>query len=229
MKRALIFTGILCHLGATVSGQGITQSSINRFDATSEGWRIGAAGVQPAWNSGTSYNGQPGFLGHFSDAGGANGKWLMWSDQAQWRGDYVTAGVSGIGLWVDNRAGSSLALRVAFDGPGGWFYSTAQTVINATGGDDWVRLLYSLDAGNFTYAGGSGGSGQFADTIRGVSRFEILGGSAGVTYNGGGDIIDAGTSVNTLWLDNIAAVPEPSSLTLLVGATAVLIVRRRLT
>ncbi|MCX6972129.1 MAG: hypothetical protein NTV93_18535 [Verrucomicrobia bacterium] len=58
--------------------------------------------------------------------------------------------------YADNRAGSPLAVRIAFNGLGGWFYSGAQTITNSTGGADWTLLSFSLDAGSFTYVSGSG-------------------------------------------------------------------------
>ncbi|MCX6972128.1 MAG: PEP-CTERM sorting domain-containing protein [Verrucomicrobia bacterium] len=72
-------------------------------------------------------------------------------------------------------------------------------------------------------------SGVFADTISGVTRFEIFGGANAITYHGGGGgIIEAGLSTNTVGIDNVAAVPEPSTLGLLVaGCGAAAVMRRR--
>ena len=44
-----------------------------------------------------------------------------------------------------------------------------------------------------------------------VTRFEVLSGAGAVGYLGNGDIVQAGTSINTILIDNIAAVPEPST------------------
>lgn len=175
--------------------------------------------------AGPGFDSAAGFLLHISDGDGANGKWLMWSDAADWQGDYLAAGVTGIRLDADNRAGSPLGLRIAFDGPGGWFVSDAQTITNSTAGEDWTELSFSLVASNFSHVGAGGGSGSFNATMSAVTRFEILGGPDSFTYRPGPDIIDAGISTNTVAIDGITAVPEPSALALL--AAPLIALRRR--
>ena len=214
-------------LSAPLAQGAITLGSLDTFDSSNEGWRIGGAGAQPAQQSGLSFNGQPGFLSHFSDGVLANGRWLMWTTESDWTGDYASAGVRALSFWADNRSGDPLAMRVALLGPGGFFYSNALTITNSTGGDDWGRLVFDLEAANFDYAPGSGGSQQFADTLANVSRFEILGGDGTPTYQSRGQLLRADTSVNTVWIDNVAAIPEPSvgALACLAGGLALL--RRR--
>lgn len=203
----------------------ITTSSLDTFAASNEGWQIGGAGVQPARVASAGPDSQIGYLSHFSDGGSANGKWLMWSGQSQWLGDYISAGVTGISLWANVSAGTApVSMRIAFDGPGGWFYSVAQGVVAG-----WTEYSFSLAPTNFTYAAGSGGTGVLAGTMSGVTRFSILAGGGGVSYRANGDLLQAGTSVNTILVDNIGAVPEPSTcaLLLLTGAGALWWSRRR--
>lgn len=205
----------------------ISLLSSDAFATTSEGWQIGGAGIQPTWSNGTGQDGASGFLSHFSDGTSANGKWLMLSNQSEWLGNYTAAGVTAITLWADNAAGAPLGLRIGFDGPGGWFYSGPQTITNATGGSDWTRLSFNLAPADFTYAAGSGGTANFASTMAGVTRFEIFGGN-GVTYAAGGDLLRPDTSANTVRIDNIAAIPEPSVFALGLGGLAfAAAVRRR--
>jgi hypothetical protein len=202
----------------------ITPSSRDDFSASSEGWKIGSVGVQPVRVTAAGPDGQIGYLSHFSDGGGSNGKWLMWSDESKWQGDYLAAGVTGINLWANVSSGSSpVSMRIAFDGPGGWFYSSAQSV-----GAGWASYSFDLTQANFTFASGSG-SGVFLDTFSGVTRFEILAGTGGVAWRAVGDILAPGTSVNTILLDDISAVPEPSTcaLLLMTGAAACWWIRRR--
>lgn len=227
MKRKLLPAIIAIACYPCLDATAISLSSLDGFSATSEGWKIGNLGVQPVRNAGNSFDGQPGFLTHFSDGGGANGKWLMWSDESDWLGNYTAAGVTGISFLADNQAGTALSLRIAFDGPGGWFFSGALTITDSTGGADWTPLSYTLSPGAFTHAGGSGGTGNFADTLSGVTRFEILGGAGAITYRSNGDIIDAGTSTNTVGIDTIAAVPEPTALGLLLGGSCLCAMIRR--
>ena len=194
----------------------ITTSSLDTFASSNEGWQIGGAGVQPAHVASAGPDSQIGYLSHFSDGVSANGKWLMWNSQSQWLGDYTAAGVTGISLWANVNAGTApVSMRIAFDGPGGWFYSAAQSV-----GAGWSQYSFSLAATNFTYATSSGGTTNFSSTMSGVTRFEVLAGGGSVTYRSSGDLLQAGNSVNTILLDNIGAVPEPSTYALLAMSAA---------
>ena len=192
----------------------ISLSSRDTFSTTSEGWRIGNAGTWPTQVSSLGPDGQVGYLSHFSDGGGPNGKWLMWNDDSQWQGNYPAAGVTGIDLWANVDSGTiPVSMRLAFGGPGGWFASEAQSV--AAG---WSTYSFGLEEGNFSYVSGSGGTGTFADTIGGVTRFEVLAGTAQPSYQSGGGFLQAGTSVNTILIDDIAAVPEPGGVAVVLAA-----------
>ncbi len=150
----------------------------------------------------------------------------MLSSQSEWLGNYTAAGVTAITLWADNAAGSPLGLRIAFDGPGGWFYSALQTITDSTGGADWTLLSFNLAPANFTYATGSGGTANFADTMAGVTRLEIFGGASSVIYKGA-DLLEAGTSSNTVSVDNISAIPEPSAFAFVLAGLAFAVTTRR--
>ena len=65
---------------------------------------------------------------------------------------------------------------------------------------------------------GSGGTETFAETIGGVTRFEVLAGAAPLSYQSGGGFLQAGTSVNTILIDDIAAVPEPGGVAVVLAA-----------
>jgi hypothetical protein len=222
-SRRVVF--VFASLGLTVVGsapaRAISTSSQDTFAVTNGGWSIGGAGTQPTQVSGAGADGQSGYLTHFSDGSGSNGKWLMWNDQPQWLGNYTSAGVTGISLWANVTTGSAPAsMRIAFGGPGGWFASAPQSVSAG-----WSPCAFDLTAGNFFYVTGSGGSGTFADTLAGVTRFEVLAGTGGIGYRSGGNLVEAGVSTNTIQIDTITAVPEPAGIGLAAVAVAVVVWR----
>lgn len=200
-------------------------TSIDNFVSSNESWQVGGAGIQPVRVASAGPDGQVGYLSHFSDGSSANGKWLMWTSDSDWTGNYLSAGITGISLWANVSSGSSsVSLRVAFDGAGGWFASSA-----ISAGSGWNSRLFSLDPANFTYVSGSGGTGVYEDTFAAVTRFEILAGSGTVSYRSGGDLLQAGTSSNTILIDNITVIPEPSALSLLAVGLGVVLRRSRRT
>jgi len=236
LLRRLVTTALIARIAAVVAvivvglmatdALAISTSSLDTFAATNEGWQIGSAGVQPTQVSGTGPDSQIGYLSHLSDGGGPNGKWLMWNDQPRWQGNYTVAGVTGISLAANvSSGGSPVSLRIAFDGPGGWFSSSPRSV-----GGGWNTYSFSLTQADFAHVAAGGGTGTFADTMANVTRFEVLSGAGAVGYQGNGDIVQAGTSINTILIDNIAAVPEPSTYAMALAGLACggyVVVRRR--
>jgi hypothetical protein len=229
MKRRFGLTpAVIVAVGAFVfqlSAQAISLSSLDTFATSNEGWKIGGAGVQPAQVPGVGPDSQIGYLSHFSDGSSSNGKWLMWNDGADWQGNYIAAGVTGISLAANVSSGSSpVSMRIGFDGPGGWFHSSTVSV-----GAGWNTYSFSLIPSHFTHVSAGGGSGAFSDTMASVTRFEVFSGAGAVSYRSSGDILQAGTFTNTILIDNIAAIPEPSTyaLLLMAGAGALWWVRRR--
>ena len=191
-------------LSAPASLARISLSSIDIFDTDNEGWRVGDAGVDPAFNDGTSFNGQPGFLRHFFDGGGPTGKVLMWTQRSDWTGD-------------------DLPFWIGFDGPGGWFFAPAQTLVTASG---WERFEFDIAPDALIYQADSGGTGSVTDTLSGVTRFEIFAPVRGpVAYAANGDLLRAGTSNSAAWFDGIATAPSPGAAAMLLVAG--IAVRRR--
>ncbi|MEN1680665.1 MAG: PEP-CTERM sorting domain-containing protein [Planctomycetota bacterium] len=209
---------------APTAAMAVSLGSIDTFDNSSEGWAVGSNGVQPSFENGTSFDGQPGFLRHFSDGGGPNGRWIMWSEESDWTGDYLAAGVEGISLWADGRTGDDIVFWLGFDGPGGWFFTPGQTIVTD---NDWEKFSFDLDPSSLIYAANSGGTQVAEDTLANVNRFEIFAGNGGVSFAGRGDLLRSAQSNNVIWFDNIAAVPEPTTAALLLLTAPLALLRRR--
>jgi hypothetical protein len=209
---------------ASISRAEISLSTIDTFSTNNNGYSIGANGVQPTRVAQTGPDGQVGYLTHFSDGAQTQNRWLMWNTGSQWTGNYVTAGVTGFKMEANVTAGTSpAAVRVAFDGPGGWFYSPAQNVASG-----WATYTFPIDVATWTRAAG-GGTGRFSDTSTAVTKFEIISGPGLISHSGGADILRAQSSTNTILFDNIQAVPEPvsSSMAVAAGLAIACVARRR--
>jgi hypothetical protein len=202
---------LLLTLVAISARADIGLDSVDGFAASTEGWVEGGASPNPpTWSGGPGWDGVTnGHLVNRSNGSGSGGKLQMWNNGSKWTGDYSAAGVHAISLQVDNRTGfgSDLPLRIAFQGPGGWFASTPQTVSDATASNEWRLLTFLLEAGSFAYVPGSGGNQDWVSTLSAVSTFQILV-SSGMPRAKGGHL--AGSEVVAdLHFDDIRAEPAP--------------------
>lgn len=142
---------------------------------------------------------------------GAGGKLLVFNESA-WTGDYVGAGVVKLALDLRNGGTTTLQVRLAFNGPGGWFVTPSNPVLAFSG---WNHLLFDIRPVSLVSAGGS----NAANTMGGVTELRVLHASA-VDFKG------AAVSGSFL-LDNVQAVPEPGSASWLALAGGLLARRRR--
>lgn len=154
----------------------------------------------------------------------------MWNTSSDWTGDYIAAGVGSIDLWVDNRSvGTSLNLRIAFDGPGGWFSSNKQVIAAGSG---WTNLNFELDTAHFSHIAGSGGTQSFSDTMRMASNFEIFSSNLlpSLSPNDGGQHLRGDQIMADMRIDDISAlaIPEPATTAAFLGllALSILVLRQ---
>jgi hypothetical protein len=223
ISTKLIVVTLICSFAIPAAFAAISLSSADTLSVDNEGWQVGGAGVQPSYNSGNSFNGQPGFLRHFSDGGGANGKWLMWSAQADWTGNYAAAGVAGISFWANVTSGANIDMRVAISGTGGVFSTNPITFASGSG---WTKYTFNLEAASMNYVGG--GTNHFTSTLSSVNKLEIFGGAGNPVFKSpNGGFAEAGTSVNTIWIDNVAAIPEPFTSAIAIRGFALIFGVRR--
>lgn len=227
MKR-LLFLGLCMAIPFCSIAEAISLASIDTFDTDTEGWEIAGRGADPTFDNGLSFNGQPGFLTHFSDNSGPNSRWLMLSDESDWTGDYLSAGVGSISLWMDGVSGNADPIVwLGFEGPGGWFFTPGQVLPIS---DDWKRYEFDVTPDSLIHSTASGGTGVAADTLAAVTQFEIFAGPGPVNYRGNGNLLEGGRSTSVINIDNIAAqpVPEPTSVVLLgLSLSAGAVLRKR--
>lgn len=212
LTTPLIIFGFLGNASAAVS-----LSSNDSFESGVDGWQDGAA-TTVVHSTNQSWNDLPGHL--INTSSGTNGqgrRFLLWNEGNNWTGDYSTAGVTAISMWVDNRsgAGSTVPLRIALNGPGGWFMSNAALITDVTAGqNEWQLINYSLDADNLSYI--TGGTNELTSTLSDVSQFEILINTNGSPSQGGSGNLRGDTLTADIRFDNIRAIPEPSGISLVL-------------
>ncbi len=148
-----------------------------------------------------------------SGVSGSGGK-LTTFNTSQWTGDYIGSGVTGISAYFNNTGSNPVTMRLGFGGAGAIFGT--QHGFTLTPGSGWQEVTFSLSASDLTLISGSG---SFEQTFADIAEIRIL---SSVNPAFSGDQIAA-----TVGVDNIAAIPEPSSIFLLLAGTAGLALARR--
>ncbi|HTQ37669.1 MAG TPA: PEP-CTERM sorting domain-containing protein [Pirellulales bacterium] len=141
----------------------------------------------------------------------------------EWTGDYFDAGVTSVSMWLLNpNPSTTLDMRIAFrDGTTNaspaWV-TTNPVVLQPTSG--WQFEVFPIDQADMTPVGSP--QGTFAAFMSAVQEFRIVD-SATATYVG-----DQFGSQTYFGVDDIMAVPEPSTFVLAgLGLTALIAARRR--
>lgn len=210
-RRLLSFPAMLGALALAAPASAVTQGQIDDFqDATTQGWLSGVQNPNPPVN--VADVGPAGAGDHSlqltSTGGFGAGSALVGFNMTQWSGDYGTEQVTMIVADVNNVGAVNLTLRLAFNGAGGQFSSTVGVSLAA--GSGWQTIAFPIEAGDLTTVGGT----DVNATLASVSQLRLLHASSPAFM---GDRIAA-----QLRVDNIVAVPEPSTLLLFTAGIVAL-------
>lgn len=167
----------------------------NFQDKTTQGWQTGASNPNPpavVTDGGPEGDGDAYLLLTSNGSAGPGGRLIVFNG-AQWTGDYTGAGIETISMHMNNFGTSDLSMRIAFQGPGGNFWSVDPVMVPASSG--WVTVQFPVQAGDLT-----GGSNVSA-TLAGVGDVRIL---HSVSGNYIADIVNT-----QLGIDNITAADQP--------------------
>jgi hypothetical protein len=217
MRRCAVWAcvALAALLCADVQGQ-ITLGQIDNFQSLDTlGWTMGPNSIQ--FPIVISSGGPLGNIDAYLDVastgtGRANSKMITYN-AAQWTGNYVTAGVTGITTQMADFGSSPLFMRIAIQDSFGSEYGSS-TAVMLPADSQWHSVNFDMTPAGLTLIQGGSSATQALSNI-GVLR--ILSAQNGPSFMG--DTIQA-----TLGIDDIAAVPEPASLgSLLTG----LLLRRR--
>lgn len=180
----------------------------NFSSGTTEGWGSGGPNPNPPMviaNGGPAGDGDAYLQLTSNGMGGSGGRPVVFN-QTQWAGDYLSAGITAIALDVANFGATDVNLALRVEGSGGIFSTVVPVSILA--GSGWQQIMLDLD--DAALAGGSDLQATLANTTR--LRFE----DPGAPF------------VATIGLDNITAVPEPTTMCLMVLGSALMLRNRRM-
>lgn len=181
----------------------------NFQDGTTMGWANGEViGAIPVTNVSTGGPAGAGdsYIRLNADGSGSGGK-LTAFNRDQWLGNYIAAGVTAIEVDLRNEGSVSLSIRLAFkNGPGGGAsapgYMTQAIILPVAIG--WQHVTISLMPANLTAVNNPAPWSSF---FIGEVRF---------IHSVGTTSLSGTTVIGQLGIDNIHAVPEPATMTLLV-------------
>lgn len=185
-------------------------------DASLENWAVGSISPVPPLNvasGGPEGTNDRYLLLRSLGTGGPGGK-LVAFNSAQWSGDFLTAGVTEIRMQVRNLGDTDLALRLVIEGAGGQSLGT-RTVASLPTGGDWTSVSFSLASADLS-------GGDYATVLGSVTTLNLLHSPSLAIARS-----QAPTIAAQLGVDNIAAVPEPAAVILMVLGLAGLTWRAR--
>lgn len=194
MMRCLLAAVGTAALMTAAAAWAIDPLQVDDFeDGTTMGWDEGAPSPNPPVNVPDGGPGGTGdaYLENSSSGGTGSGSRMVMFNNAQWTGDYVTAGVVALQANLINLGASDLPMRVAVEGAGGGRYASVDPVM-LPAGSGWVLVVFDLtDAGMVQV----GGSQTLAEVLASVTELRVLA-SASPDWQGG-------SMVATLGMDNL--------------------------
>jgi hypothetical protein len=205
-------------LASPSAALGITLGQVDTFEnGAVAGWAV----VNPT----LQINGPAGSADHYVQvSSGASGQQsnLQMFNQSQWLGNYLAAGVTGVEMDLKNLNFTGAdSIRIAIrEGTASSITSGYSSTIafNLPVDGQWHHAIFSLAAGSLT---GINSPQPLASDLANVVNFGIL---SSVSPSTMGDPITLGS----LGVDNIHALPEPSSISILLsGIVGIALLRRR--
>lgn len=195
------------------AGAAVTLGQVEDFSGV-HGWGTGSLNPFPPEviaNAGPLGAGDSALRLTSNGGTGAGGRLIVFN-QTVWTGDYVSAGIVSLAADLRNGGTTELAIRVALNGPGGWFVSESTVVPSFAG---WVNAVFDIRPGALVSAGGT----DAAATLAAVSELRVL-------HSNLPDFRGARVTTS-LMVDNLSAVPEPSVFLMLSMAGIGCLFRKR--
>ncbi|HMJ05503.1 MAG TPA: hypothetical protein VK474_04540 [Chthoniobacterales bacterium] len=182
------------------------------------GWANGVPGHLLNINTGGPAGVGDNYLQLISDGVGQGGRLTMFNLQ-QWLGNYIAQGVNRIELDLINQGPTNLSLRLAFKSqnqpnvPG--YLSPAMLLAPGSG---WQHFSIAITAANLIAIGNPPPAAFNSFFTTGPGDVRLINEVGAADLNG--DFI-----VAQVGIDNIRAVPEPTTIALVLGAALALVCR----
>lgn len=216
---AAIFFGALTFAG---SARAIVVGQIDDFeDGTTQSWANGGApGTPPVLNIDTG--GPAGVDDNYmqiSADGDGPGRFLTVFNRGQWLGNYIALGVTAIAIDLQNFSKVNLTIRLGFkedtsSGSSGYL----STPFSLPAGSGWQHAIFLIAPGSLTAVGIPADFNTFFSGNFGEMRIINEAGTGSLN----GDIVIA-----DMGIDNVNAVPEPSTVLLAIAGTIAFVMCRR--
>lgn len=208
--KPLIFLSFL-----SVAAHGaVTVNQLETFTSLG-GWTSGNPNPNPPSllaDSGPLGPGDSALMVASNGGSGAGGKLLSFN-RTVWAGDYTGNGIISITADFRNQGSTALSMRLAFNGPGGWFVTQAAAVPAFVG---WVPRSFDIRSASLLPTDAL--STDAAATMANVSEMRILHSSA--------PDHQAAQLSGSFLVDNIRAIPEPGLFAVSVISGMILMARR---
>jgi hypothetical protein len=196
----------------------VTVGQIDTFeDGTTMGWFVpDPTNPNPPTNiaTGGPLGPDDNYLRLRATGGGGPGSRLAALNEGQWAGNYLAAGITMIAMDVNNFGPAELHLRLLFEdfegaGPPVNLALSAQAIV-IPAGSGWMRIYFPISPADLVVETFGTAAGALADT----DTLRIFHNPA-PTFPGPG--VGIPTVNATLGVDNITALPEPRTISLLAG------------
>jgi autotransporter-associated beta strand protein len=153
----IFFSLLLATCPFAVHAQTITLNQIDTFTpgGNTQGWQQGAASPNPVVlidTGGPAGAGDAYIVNTSSGAGSAGSKQIMFND-AQWTGNYITAGVNRITMDFLNVGGTDVSMRIALRSFAAAYASTNGFAVPADG--QWHHAVFDISPTTMTNVGGT--------------------------------------------------------------------------
>lgn len=213
-------TALLCFLALVIaprSTQALTLGQVDTFqDGTTDGWTTGHGGPTNIPNGGPAGAGDA-YMQVVSTGGSGTDSKLIVFNASQWLGDYTDAGITGITLDLDNFSTQTLSMRLALFQSRGVGYAVT-TPFSLPPDSNWHQAFFPLVAADFTALGSP--SVSFANLLTNFTgQLRIL--------DSASPSVDGDSIAATLGVDDVMAVPEPTTFLMVAAALAVMPFCRR--